>query len=164
MPSATSRNLSIVAASADDSELRALLEESDRDLLARYSSEHIYTITPGEPQAERAVFLLARSEGVAVACGALLPADEGSAEIKRMFVRPEARRRGIARELLAELESSALELGCTTIRLETGSEQPESIALYESAGYGPIPRFGEYADDPYSLCYEKRLADDGYQS
>ena len=55
------------------------------------------------------------------------------------------------------LESAAREHGYLTLRLETGTRQPEAIGLYRSAGYGEIPCFGEYADDQFSVCFEKRL-------
>jgi putative acetyltransferase len=74
-----------------------------------------------------------------------------------MFVRPDARRRGVARRVLALLEKIAQERGFTTLRLESGTRQPESLALYASAGYQRIPCFGEYAADPDSICFEKRL-------
>lgn len=160
MSATLNQEILIVEVDPLDTELHTLLTESDSDLLQRYSSDHIYTISLTEAQASGAVFLIARRHGVAVGCGAFLPVADRSAEIKRMFVRAEARRCGIARCLLAQLESSALQRGCETIRLETGNRQPESIALYESAGYRPIPCFGEYAGDPHSLCYEKRLVGD----
>jgi ribosomal protein S18 acetylase RimI-like enzyme len=74
-----------------------------------------------------------------------------------MFVEPSMRGRGIARALLAGLEAAARGLGLTVLRLETGSRQPEAIGLYESAGYLRVPAFGEYASDPLSVCFEKRL-------
>jgi ribosomal protein S18 acetylase RimI-like enzyme len=55
------------------------------------------------------------------------------------------------------LESTAQERGYSTLRLETGTRQPEAIELYKSAGYGEMPCFGEYADDPFSVCFEKHL-------
>jgi ribosomal protein S18 acetylase RimI-like enzyme len=74
-----------------------------------------------------------------------------------MFVLPEFRGRGIARHILMALESTAQERGYSTLRLETGTRQPEVIGLYKSAGYGEIPCFGEYAGDLFSVCFEKRL-------
>ena len=67
------------------------------------------------------------------------------------------RGRGIARRVLAGLEAAALELGFTTVRLETGTRQPEAIRLVQTSGYRRIPRFGEYTSDPYSVCFEKPL-------
>lgn len=79
------------------------------------------------------------------------------AEIKRMYVRPEFQRRGLARRLLTELEQSALEAGVTRLILETGLAQPEAIALYRSMGYEEIPAFGYYADEPDSVHLAKVL-------
>ena len=75
-----------------------------------------------------------------------------------MFVRHEHRGQGIARAILAALETRAAELGFSTLRIETGDRQPEAVSLYTSAGYTAIPPFGKYAGNPYSLCFEKRLA------
>src|SRR5262245_30616851 len=92
-----------------------------------------------------------------VGCGAVRLLEPGVGEVKRMFVRPEARRRGVARLVLVKLEETARERGLHTLRLETGTRQPEAIALYATHGYRPIPRFGEYADDAFSVCFEKVL-------
>ena len=81
----------------------------------------------------------------------------GLAELKRMYVVPAARRKGFARRLLEELETVARELDVRVLRLETGIHQPESVALYEGAGYRPIAPYGEYIGNTYSLCYEKLL-------
>jgi len=85
------------------------------------------------------------------------PAGESDAEIKRMFVRPAYARRGLARAVLAELESSAAEAGITRLVLETGTAQPEAIALYLSSGYVEIPKFGFYADYDDSVHLGKSL-------
>jgi putative acetyltransferase len=95
---------------------------------------------------------------MAVACGALRPMPDGAIEVKRMFVQPEHRGRGWARAMLAELEKIALQRGYRIIRLGTGTAQPEAIGLYESAGYRPIPLYGEYAADDRSRCFEKTIS------
>jgi GNAT superfamily N-acetyltransferase len=92
-----------------------------------------------------------------VACGAWQPLGEGVAEIKRMFVRPAHRRRGVARQLVGALEEEALAAGRPIVRLETGTYLPAALALYRAAGYLPIPVFGEYVGNPFSVCFEKRL-------
>jgi GNAT superfamily N-acetyltransferase len=79
------------------------------------------------------------------------------AEIKRMFVRPHLRGRGLARRLLQLLETSARDEGVDWLVLETGFRQPEAIALYCSAGYTPVPAFGLYADEEGSIYLGKRL-------
>jgi GNAT superfamily N-acetyltransferase len=83
--------------------------------------------------------------------------EDGDAEIKRMFVVREARGRGLARRLLAELEASAAAAGRTRMVLETGSKQPEAIRLYESSGYTPVDKFGYYRDHELSICMGKPL-------
>ena len=74
-----------------------------------------------------------------------------------MLVDRSTRRQGVGRLLLEILEYAASELNFEALRLETGVRQPEAVALYESAGYGPIERYGEYGSDPHSLCFEKSL-------
>ncbi|MEU5567320.1 GNAT family N-acetyltransferase [Micromonospora musae] len=95
--------------------------------------------------------------GRAVACGGLQSLDAETGEIKRMYVRPAYRGRGIARQLLAALEELAYQRGHNTIRLETGTYLPAAIGLYTSCGYQPIPTYGEYVGNPYSVCFAKRL-------
>lgn len=81
----------------------------------------------------------------------------GDAEIKRMYVVPEARGAGHATALLVELERTAAECGRTRMILETGTAQPDAIALYRSCGYSPIPVFGAHRADPRSRCFGKPL-------
>jgi putative acetyltransferase len=103
------------------------------------------------------VFLVGREDGHAVVCGGIARFDETRAELKRMFVLPDARGRGHGRALLVALEEAARSLGYTGIVLETGVQQVPAVGLYESAGYEPIPCYGPYAGRDISRCYEKRL-------
>ena len=80
-----------------------------------------------------------------------------SAEVKRMYVAPAARRQGLARAVLAHLEQTAAGAGAEVMVLETGTEQPEAIAMYERAGYQRVEGFGYYTWSPKSRCYGKRL-------
>lgn len=82
---------------------------------------------------------------------------DGDAEIKRMFVIREARGLGLARRILAALEESAREAGRSRMVLETGTEQPEAIALYTSSGYLPVTKFGHYRFHDESRCFAKPL-------
>ena len=75
-----------------------------------------------------------------------------------MFVLKSARRQGHARVILSALESHARDLGFTSMRLETGNRQRAAMALYESYGFFHIEPFGEHANDPTSVCYEKLVA------
>jgi GNAT superfamily N-acetyltransferase len=85
------------------------------------------------------------------------PRGRSDAEIKRMYVRPAFARRGLARALLAEIERTASAVGITRLVLETGTAQPEAIALYESSGYEAIPAFGFYAGYDDSVHLGKTL-------
>ncbi|WP_330465700.1 GNAT family N-acetyltransferase [Micromonospora zamorensis] len=93
----------------------------------------------------------------AVACGGLQSLDAETGEIKRMYVRPAYRGRGIARQLVAALEECAFRQGHSVVCLETGTYLPTAIALYTSCGYEQIPVYGEYVSNPYSVCFAKRL-------
>lgn len=105
------------------------------------------------------VFLVVRDgDGAAVAGGGVARFDETRGELKRMYVRPEARGRGLGRQLLVALEAEAVRLGYKGLVLETGEQQREAIGLYASSGYEPIPCYGPYAGQAISRCYEKRLA------
>jgi GNAT superfamily N-acetyltransferase len=137
----------------DARELRVALEA---ELVARYGGD----AEPGaKPSAgDVLVTLLARAEdGTALGCGALRALDDEAVELKRMWVAPAARGRGVARVLLEALEDEARRLGFTRARLETGDRQPEAIALYERAGYEPISCWGPYAGAPHSRCYARTL-------
>ncbi|MFG2329443.1 GNAT family N-acetyltransferase [Streptomyces sp. NPDC048604] len=111
------------------------------------------------------VYLLAYDEaGRPVASGGWRRQDtnpegyaDGDAEIKRMYVVPEARGLGLARRILAALEDDARAAGRTRMVLETGTMQPEAIALYESSGYEPCAKFGYYRFSNLSRCYAKPL-------
>lgn len=134
----------------------ALRAAQRAELEARYGGDK----EPGpKPTADDiSVFVLARdADGAAVGCGALRRLDANSAEIKRMYVPPMYRGRGISRLVLGFLEECAVARGWSTLRLETGDQQPEAIGLYAGAGYRRIPNFGAYAGEVHSLCFERRL-------
>ena len=148
----------ISAVPCDSEEARRLLAALDEDLLRRYPEDAIHRLHPGEGEDPGVTFLIARVDGRAAGCGALRRLDPDVGEIKRMFVVPEFRGRGIARRILAALESEARRAGHSRVRLETGTRQPEAIALYRSAGYAEIPAFGEYVGNHFSVCFEKSMA------
>jgi GNAT superfamily N-acetyltransferase len=149
----------VEAAAWDDPDVQRLTTAQQAELRARYDGGG----EPGTPPsaADVSVVLVARDDaGTAVGCGALRALGGDVAEVKRMYVAPAARGRGLSRLLLAGLEDAARSRGWTTLRLETGPRQPEAIALYEGAGYRAIPAFGAYVDSPdagCSLYYERVL-------
>ena len=113
------------------------------------------TATPDELWAPHGSYLVVSEDGAPVAGGGFKAPAPGLAEIKRMFVVEEARGRGHARRLLVALEDAARSLGHTRLRLDTGPKQPFARALYESAGYRPIPAYN--ANSAASFWGEKRL-------
>jgi ribosomal protein S18 acetylase RimI-like enzyme len=133
----------------------ALVQAMVDEVASRYGGQD----APGKaPEAEDFVdWLVGYLDGRPVACGGILPLDPGVAELKRLYVERDARGRGYARRVLAELERAAVAAGFTVLRLETGTEQPEAIALYASTGYRAVDCWGAYLDDPQSVCLEKLL-------
>jgi ribosomal protein S18 acetylase RimI-like enzyme len=103
-------------------------------------------------------FLVLEASGETVAGGALRRLADGIGEIKRMWTAPAHRGRGHARRILGDLEAVASRYGYRALRLQTGDLQTAAIALYSSAGYRPIARYGRYRDEPRCLCFEKALA------
>lgn len=95
---------------------------------------------------------------VPVGCGAIKPYEAGVMEIKRMFVDPAHRGRGIATKILRELETWAGDLSYHRCLLETGIKQPEAIALYKKSGYLIVPNYGQYENVEGSVCFEKTLS------
>jgi len=135
----------------DDGELTALLGAAFAELVARYGPEGRSHVQPG------ARFLVASVDGRAVGCGAVQPVDAVTGELKRMYVAPGHRGRGIAKALLSALEELARGLGYRRLRLATGVRQPEAIALYERCAYTLTEPYGKYVDAPLTRCYEKAL-------
>jgi len=138
-------------------DVQALLGQSDDYLRALYPAESNHLVSADVLGTDRAVFLAARHDGELLGSIALLVIAPGHAEIKRMFVRTEARGIGLGRRLLNALEEVACHRSITRISLETGIKQPEAIGLYRASGYQDCPPFGDYKDDPLSLFMTKRL-------
>lgn len=142
---------------ADDPVCLELIEELDNTMFQFYPKEHMYGLHPNEERDPLLhFFVIYEGENIA-GCGALRVLDSTIGELKRMYVRPAFRRRGISRLLINHLESTARELGLKIVRLETGPMQHEAIGLYKSSGYVDIPPYGEYVGSPVSVCMEKVL-------
>ncbi len=136
-----------------------LISQLNAELSATYTEEGAthFRLDAEEVAEGRGVFLVAYHDNQPVGCGALRKLDESTVEIKRMYVAPESRGRGVGRAVLNALEKEARNLGASRIVLETGARQKVASALYESDGFEPIPPYGEYVDSPLSVCMEKRL-------
>jgi GNAT superfamily N-acetyltransferase len=134
-----------------------LIDEVQQEYVVRYGGPDGTEVAVAEFAPPLGLFLVGYVDGVPVTCGGWRAHVDGSVELKRMYVAPAARGRGLARAMLAELEATARRAGHRRLILETGLEQPEALALYRSSGYRDIPRFGYYADSPTSVHLGKDL-------
>lgn len=134
-----------------------LIAEVQQEYVVRYGGEDKTPVDPAEFAPPLGLFLVAYVDGVPAACGGWR-AHEADVELKRMYVSPEFRGRGLARAVLTALERTAGEAGFGRVILETGTRQPEAIALYRSSGYEPVPSFGYYAREPESVHLGKAIA------
>ena len=141
----------------DTPEASALVEELEAHLATRYAKASRHGLSVERLVRENVAFFVARHDGVPAGCGGVQLFGREYAEVKRMYVRPQFRGLGLGRLILDRLTSHALEHGMPLLRLETGIQQTEAIALYERHGFRQIPPFGPYFDDPVSRCYEKSL-------
>jgi putative acetyltransferase len=138
-------------------DVRRIFVESGAYLQALYPSESNHVVDVDALAGPNAVFLAARRNGELLGSIAFRIIAPGHAEMKRMFVRAEARGAGLGRRLLDALEDAARLRDIDRISLETGIKQPEAIGLYRASGYQDCPPFGSYNDDPLSLFMTKRL-------
>ncbi|MBV6698151.1 GNAT family N-acetyltransferase [Kitasatospora aureofaciens] len=141
---------------------QALSAEVQQEYVRRYGEPDDTVLHSADFEAPAGLFLIAYLDGRPVACGGWRAKQagpyglrDGDAELKRMFVVPAARGRGLARGVLRRLEQTAAEAGRTRFILETGTEQPEAVALYGSEGYTAIQKFGIYRDHPECICLGK---------
>jgi GNAT superfamily N-acetyltransferase len=150
---------SLSPAAWDDPVVQQLTTAQQDELRIRYEGKGEPGVHPSS--GDVAVVLVARDDdGTPIGCGALRALEPGTAEVKRMYVVPAARGRGVSRLVLAGLEDEALARGWTTLRLETGPRQPEAVGLYTGAGYHPVSAFGHYVGDPdavHSLFFARDL-------
>jgi len=156
--------ITIERATAPTDEVRALIDELDCELAPGYLPEQHHGLALDAIFQPDVRFFVARLDGLAVGCGGVAFL-EAFAEVKRLYVRSGVRGRGIARGLLARIESETRLHGYDVLRLETGDRQPAAVRLYERAGFQQCEAFGEYAAMPplaiaTSIFYEKRLATD----
>jgi len=137
--------------------LLALIAQLDEELRERYGAlQDEYA--PFNGLGDLPTCLLLSDATAFVACGCIRPIDANAIELKRMFVRPDRRGRGFAGEIIGGLEAWAIELGYTTMLLETGDRQPEAVALYAKHGFVRIAPYGPYAELPAtSICMSKPL-------
>lgn len=158
VPPPAPAQVSVSPESPDQPEIAAFLAASDAYAQGLYPPESNHLVDLAALTAPNAFFYVARREGKALGCGALIIADDGWGEVKRMWVAPEARGQGVGRMLLGAIEAAAQDKGVAVLRLETGVRQSEAIGLYRRCGFSDCGPFGSYKPDPLSLFMEKRLA------
>ena len=135
---------------------QALVRQLDREYVERFGDEALqYRQYNGLEHVEQACLLM--EGGQAAACGAFQRLDGETAELKRVFVRPDRRRRGYARQLVEMLELQALFGGYRRMALETGRAMPEAIGLYQKLGYQEAPAWGPFVGDQACICMAKAL-------
>lgn len=148
-----------IAAPTDD--VRMLIGELDAELSGAYAPEQRHGFSLARLFQPGVLFFLARLDGDPVGCGGVA-FEDGLAEVKRMYVRPQARGRGIAQTILARLETEARARGTTRLVLETGDAQHAAVRFYKRAGFTRCAAFGVYATMPqpaieHSVFFEKRI-------
>jgi GNAT superfamily N-acetyltransferase len=135
-----------------------LITEVQQEYVVRYGGIDETPTDPAEFAPPQGLFVVGYLDGTPVACGGWrVRVPGGEAEVKRMYVAPAARGRGLSRVLLKELERTVAAAGLGRVILETGLAQPEAIALYTSSGYTPIESYGIHRDSPNSRCFAKHL-------
>lgn len=134
----------------------ALVKLLDADLAIRDGADHSFYAQYNKIDKIKYV-VVAYENGKALGCGAIKEYEPDTIEVKRMYVSPESRNKGIASKVLAELEKWAGELSYARCILETGKKQPEAIDLYKKNGYQLIPNYGQYTGVENSLCFEKKI-------
>jgi putative acetyltransferase len=154
-------SLTIERAAEATPEVHDLIGELNAVLGAVYEAHQRHGLAIEQLFAPNVRFFLARLDGLVVGCGGVAIFDD-YAEIKRMYTRPAARGRGVAKALLRKIEEEARGAGKSVVRLETGNYQQEAIGLYERMGFQPRGPFGPYAAMPAhnietSLFFEKAL-------
>ena len=147
----------ILRTNSDNTDFITLVGLLDTELADRDGDENaFYAQFNGIEGMNHCVLLY--QDGVAVGCGAIKALGENSHEIKRMYILPTYRGKGMASIVLEELENWAQELGSTHCILETGKRQPEAIRLYEKNAYQRIENYGQYKNVSNSVCFQKSLA------
>ena len=141
----------------DQPDVIPLIEALDAQMTALYPPDSNHLLDIAALSNPAVTFLVVRGGREAIGCGALLRDPRGWGEVKRMFVRPEQRGRGIGKRVLAELEAMARKARSPLLRLETGIHNADAIALYRSAGFVECAAFGDYKPDPLSVFMEKRV-------
>lgn len=148
--------IQLVKTNGDNKTFQQLATELEEELKIRDGAEHEFYAELNKIDNIRYV-IIAYSSEIAVGCGAIREYSKEAVEIKRMFVKKESRKAGVASAILKGLEDCARELGYNKCVLETGINQPEAVSFYKKHNYQVIPRFGIYITSENSICFEKPI-------
>jgi len=148
--------ITLLRSDSENNDFRELVKLLDADLAIRDGDEHLFYSQFNKIDKIRYV-IIAYEDSIPVGCGAIKEYAADTMEVKRMFVSPRHRKKGIASKILTGLESWAQELQYSKCILETGKKQPEAIELYKKRGYNIIPNYGQYTGVINSVCFEKIL-------
>jgi ribosomal protein S18 acetylase RimI-like enzyme len=141
----------------DSADAVVLISELEAHLASLYPVESRHGYSVAKLIAQAVAFFVLRDNGAPAGCGGIQMFGSEYGELKRMYVRPQFRGLGFGKLLLDHLADHARARGVRLLRLETGIHQAAAISLYEGMGFQRIPPFGDYVEDPLSLCYEKRI-------
>jgi GNAT superfamily N-acetyltransferase len=141
---------------SQDSDFISLVTKLDKELAMRDGDDHSFFAQFNKIDKINHVVIIFNNN-LPVGCGAIKHYEFGVMEIKRMFVLPEYRGKGIASKILLELENWTKEIGYMKCILETGKRQPEAISLYKKCNYEIIPNYGQYINIENSVCFQKVL-------
>ncbi|WET03894.1 GNAT family N-acetyltransferase [Flavobacterium sp. YJ01] len=141
---------------SDDIDFINLVALLDQDLAIRDGDDHTFYNQFNKTDKIKHTIVYYENE-IPVGCGAFREKESDKTEIKRMYVHPDYRKKGIASKILAELEIWAKEVGYTYTILETGKNQPEAINLYQKLNYTIIPNYPPYEEMDNSVCMKKTL-------
>jgi putative acetyltransferase len=148
----------IAAERPDTPEATQLIEELEGELSQHYPAESRHGYSIEKLLKQNVAFFVTRKDGEAAGCGGIQLYGKDYGELKRMYVRPQFRGLGLARLMLENLAGHARENGVYVLRLETGIQQYDAIALYKKWGFQEISAFGEYKPDPLALFFEKSIS------
>ena len=149
--------IQLLRTDSENKDFIELVRKLDADLAERDGKDHSFYAQFNK--IDRIKYALVAYENEKpVGCGAMKEYEAVSMEIKRMYVIPESRGKGIASNILSALENWASELSFTRCLLETGKRQPEAIQLYMKNGYEPVENYGQYIGIENSVCFKKGLS------
>ncbi|WP_343522737.1 GNAT family N-acetyltransferase [Pedobacter sp.] len=149
-------DLTLIRTDSGNADFRKLVALLDQDLAIRDGNDHTFYAQFNKVDTIKEV-IVAYQNNIPVGCGAIKPFSTTEAEVKRMFVHPDYRNKGIAAKIVTALENWAMEIGFSATVLETGKKQPEALALYQKIGYRVTPNYGQYIGVDNSVCMAKSL-------